>query len=204
MNMNSLENPSLAASLLARRMRTPDVAVLLLLVVGLALTGCSRMSEDAAALRESVMTATGAEWEREVEIGVGALPLTLARAALSFLDLDSEARSALETVRDAHVGVYQGGGARHSASSSAVLTAADEAMSKRGWDRLVTVMDGDELVVVFVPEDLHSPRHVKVCVLVLDGAELVVVAARSNLEPLLELAFDRSARSWRKHVLSSL
>jgi hypothetical protein len=163
---------------------------LMVALLSVGLTGCFRVGSDAQALRDSVMKSTSGNWDEEIEIGVGALTLGLARAGLSFVDVDPEARTVLDAVRGAEVGVYKLRSGRKTMNRSAILAAADKAMDARGWDRVVGVMDGREFVAVFVPKKLSSPRNFKVCVLVLNGGEMVVASARSNLEPLMELAFE--------------
>jgi hypothetical protein len=155
-------------------------------------TGCFKMSNDARALRDSVTRSAGAEWNEEIEIGVGALTLNLARFGLSFVDLDPEARTVLSAARSADVGVYRTRTEPKQKDFALMLANADHAMIARGWDRMVTVMEPRELVAVYVPGNIRSTRDVRVCLVVLNGGELVVASARSNLEPLLEMAFNRS------------
>jgi len=160
------------------------------------LTGCFRVSSDAEALRNGVMQTAGAQWDKEIEIGVGTLTLDLVRVGLAFVDLEPEARAAVRTVRSADVGVYK---LQHSANQldhRALLTAADQAMTKRGWDRVVAVVNERELVAIYVPDSVRSARNVKVCLVTLNNREMVVVSARSNLEPLMEIACNRP--EWRQ------
>ena len=162
-----------------------------LALLSVALTGCFRVSSDVRVLRDSVMNSAAADWNEKIEIGVGALTLNLARAGLAFVDLDAEARTALQSVRGAEVGVYQLRYRHKPLQHSAMLSAADKAMASRGWDRIVGVMSQRELVAIYVRNDVRSARNVKVCLLTLNGREMVVASARSNLEPLMELAFNR-------------
>ncbi|MBI2926809.1 MAG: hypothetical protein HYY24_14025 [Verrucomicrobia bacterium] len=174
----------------ARKAGTP----LLLALAAFGVTGCSNMSRDAEALRDSLMTTAATEWNKEVEIGVGAITLSLARAGLSFVELDADARAALDAVRGAEVGVYHLQRGRQRLDPPALLAAADETMTARGWDRLVIVLGRHGLVAIYVPKEIKSPRHMKVCLAVLNERELVVVSAESNLEPLLEMASRHSER----------
>jgi len=163
-------------------------------LLSLGLTGCFRVSSDAQTLRDSVMKSAGAEWEEKIEFGVGAFTLSLARAGLAFVNLDPEARTVLDAVRGAEIGVYEWHGRRKTLDRSAALSAADRAMGDHGWDRVVGVMDGGEFVAVYVPRKAASARNLKVCVVVLNGREMVVASARSNLEPLMEIAFSHAGR----------
>jgi hypothetical protein len=87
------------------------------------------------------------------------------------------------------VGVYQLASGKPSPNRAVMLAAADSAMAARGWERVVGVMDGHDLVAIYLPGKSISPRRVKCCVMVFDGKELVLVSARGNLEPLLQYAF---------------
>ena len=162
---------------------------LLLLAVGLA--GCFNVSSDTEALRTSLLNSTAGEWEKEVEIGVGALTFGLARTGLEFLVLDPQARSALNTVRGADVGVYWLRQRCKAQDLARMLSSADESMAARGWDRIVLFAKRGELVAVFVPQKIRSERNVKVCVAVLKGQKLVIASARTDLEPILKIALSQ-------------
>ena len=176
------------------RLRLGIACVLALLSVGL--TGCFKVSSDVGALRDSVMKSAAAQWDEKIEIGVGPITLYLARAGLAFVDLDPEARTALHAVRGAEVGVYKLRAGHKELKRAVILSVADKAMARRGWDRIVGVMNQGEFVAIYVPHDARSTRNVRVCLLTLNGEEMVVASARSNLEPLMEMAFKRA--EWRQ------
>jgi hypothetical protein len=150
-----------------------------------------RLSPDGRAVRESIVRAGGASWHKKVEISAGAVSVGLARFGLSFVDqIPREARTALQALKGAEVGVYERSAAGDMGSRSSMLTAADRAMTDRGWERVVGVMDRHDLVLVYVPKDLRSARRTRVCVAVVNERDLVVAVARADLEPLLQLARD--------------
>lgn len=161
-----------------------------LAVLSLVLTGCFKMGSDAEALRNSVVQSAGAQCEKEFELGVGALTLGIARVGLGFIELEPEARAAVDAVRGADVGVYRLRNRPVDLDSSSMLLAADETMTARGWDRVVGVVSGREVVALYVPARLRSERDVQVCLFVLDNRELVVASARTNLKPLFALVAD--------------
>ncbi len=197
---------SLCRSKLARRVTQsglvpqaagwPKLGIALAVALGsLGLTGCFKVSRDVQALRDGVVKAAQVEEPQgRIELGVGALTLNLARAGLAFVDLEPEARTVLHAVRSAEVGVYKFRGRRQRPNYAAVLSAADKTMAGRGWDRVVGVMNRNELVAIYVPAQAHSTRNVKVCVVALNGQEMVIASARSNLETLTALALDRVDR----------
>jgi hypothetical protein len=153
------------------------------------LTGCFKMSSDASALRDTVMKASAGKWDQEIEFGVGALAFKLAHAGLALVDLDPELRAALTAAHSADVGVYRLRDPRKNVDFTAAMSGADKAMTQRGWSRMVTVFKPHEWVAIYVPSDEGSLSDFKVCLVVLNDRELVVAAARSNLQPLMDVAF---------------
>jgi inorganic triphosphatase YgiF len=57
-------------------------------------------------------------------------------------------------------------------------------------------MDRNELVAIYVRKDANSAQTLKACFVTMNHEEMVVASARSNLEPLFELAFNRA--EWRQ------
>jgi hypothetical protein len=164
-----------------------------------------RAGGGAGVLRESLASASGAEWNREIELGVGALPLGLARAVVRFVDVEPEVRAALGAVRGVDVAVYKLARGSRKTEPRQTLSEVDKRMAREGWESLTTVMDGDELVVVYVPKKMRSLRDVRVCVGVLEREELVAVSARANLHALADLGFAQVARHLPRglpHVLA--
>jgi hypothetical protein len=157
-------------------------------VIAVAVLSCFHLSSDTKALRNSLIKSSGVEWRQRIALNVGDLKLSVARAGLSFVHLDAGARAALQSVRGAEVGVYQLPSGAKSPDHATLLAAADAAMTARGWDRVVGVMDGQDLVAVYLPDKIASVRRMKCCLTVLDGQEMVVISARANLEPLLKYA----------------
>lgn len=157
-------------------------------------------SSDTRTLRKELTRASGTDWQQRVGVSVGALTLGLVRAGLTWAPMEPEARAALRTVRGAEVGVYELAQGAARPDRTAMLSAADGVMRGRGWERIVGVLDGGQMVGVYLPADLSTARRVKACVVVLDERQLVVVSARANLEPLLECL--RNQHDWRAEVRS--
>ena len=174
---------------------TLTLGLLLVLLVVVGVTSFVRLGRDARALRNSVMKSVALPCHKKIELGVGSFTLNVARAGLDFVQLDPLARQALQAVRGAEVGIYQLDFTPSLTNRAAMLSCADDAMSRRGWDRLVGVMNRSELVAAYVPKEIRSPNDVKICLVVLNGRDMVVASARSNLEPLVELALNHP--EWR-------
>jgi hypothetical protein len=186
---------------IASHIRTKDASATLVLLTSLSIAfalliymaiGFFRLSSDARALRNSLTGHQDSGWARRIELNVGPLTTALARAGTRYLELDDEPRLALQALRGVEVGIYQARGSHETTDSAELLTAADTAMLGRGWRRVVGVSSSGNLVAVYMPERKINPRDAKLCVAVLSEGNLVVVSARSNLEPLVELALKAS------------
>jgi hypothetical protein len=161
--------------------------LLLIALLGAGVASCFRLSSDARALRDELIKSSGVAWQPEIVLNVGRLTLGAIRAGLSCARLDAGARAALQSVHAAGVGVYQLPAGTPPPNRAAMLAAADSAMTARGWERAVGVIDGRDLVAVYFPNKV-SVHCLKCCVLVFDGKELVLVSAQGNPEPLLDYA----------------
>ena len=102
-----------------------------------------------------------------------------------------ELKAALGALHGAEVGVYNLQDAPCALDYSAVFTATDKCMRRRGWERIVGVARGRQFVAVYMPRNLRTAKRMECCVAVLNERDLVVASARCNLEPLLELATQR-------------
>ena len=163
------------------------VPLLLFIVLAVMVVDCFRLPSEARALRDELITSSGVEWRREIALNANALMLGAIRAGLSCVRLDSGARAAIQSVRSAGVGVYQLPAGTPPPDRAAMLAAADSAMTVRGWERVVGVMDRRDLVAVYLQKEV-SVRHLKCCVMVFDGKEMVLVSAQGNPEPLVNYA----------------
>jgi hypothetical protein len=166
--------------------------LLLLLLVGAGVASFFFLGSDTRALRNGLMKSSGVEWRQQIALNAGCLTLDAVRAGLSHARLDPGARAALQSVRSAEVGVYQLAAGTPTPDHAAMLAAADSAMTGRGWERVVGVMDGHNLVAVYLPEKNISTDNLKCCVLAFDGKEMVLVSVQGNPEPLLRYAFDQA------------
>jgi hypothetical protein len=156
------------------------------------LTSYFRISRETRTLRNSLLRAAPAQWDKTIELSVGALTLTLARAVLDRIDIDlePEARATLQAVRGAEVGIYQRRDRRTRVDASNLLSGADQAMASRGWDRLVGIVHRQQVVGIYTPKTPRPAQQVEVCLLVVDDRQAVVVSARGDLEPLVNIALQ--------------
>lgn len=157
-------------------------------VLAVAVVSVVTLNRDAAALRDEMLDAIDRRAQTRVQISAGPALLATARSVLAFIpDVDAEARLALSSVRRASVGVYELSASPSRTSRAEMLNAAEQTMNRRGWVRAVAVNDGDDLVLVYLPEDAGSGSTQKVCVAVCSDRQLVIVAGTIDAGPLAQL-----------------
>lgn len=180
----------------AQRQKFWLVTCYLLLVLGLfclpllgalGIASYFRLSSETRALRSSVMESLPGHWDKQVAVNVGGFTLGLARFGTSFFHLPPEATAALQCLDGGDVGVYQLRGSSATANYSAMLASADQSMQRRGWERMVGVVEGRQFVAVYLPRNLSATKRIECCVVVLDGHDLVVASAHGKAEALLAL-----------------
>lgn len=148
------------------------------------------VSAETRALRNAVVQGDGATWKKQVEVNVGALPLWVARCVLPFTPAPPEAQQAFSAVRSVEISLHE---LRDSEPDRPrIMREADEKMRKRGWDRVVGVLDRHTAVAVYARPEKSSGGNVNVSVLVLEGKQMVAVTGRADLEPLFELAMAKA------------
>jgi hypothetical protein len=186
---------------IAANSRAPDqprhgAALTFALLLGLVATGaggCSGGLSEAQAVQDALVNGLPGEWQTRIQVSVGPALFGLARAGVALADIEPEARTAIRSVRGCKVSIHQFVGDK--ADRAAMLAGADRTMNERGWERVVGVLDRDELVAVYAPSGELTTRRLPLCVMVFDGRELVVVSALGNAEPLAELAFAELRRA---------
>lgn len=165
---------------------------LLLLLLGAGVASFFHLSSDVRAMRNGLIRSSGVEWRQRIALNAGHLAVYAVRAGLASVRLDPGARAALQSVQTAGVGVYQLTSGVRLPNLAAMLAAADSAMTARGWERIVGVLDGHNLVAVYMPERNVSVRHLRCCVMVFDGKQMVLVSVQGNPELLLTYALNRT------------
>jgi len=193
--MNTPSTPPVIRSSSEYRWLWVLLAVFILLPVALAFGIASyfRVSSDTRALRSGLIKASGAEWRQQFAFNLGGLTCGAVRSGLSFVNLKKEARAAVQTVRGVEVSILRLASGAELPDRATMLNAADSAMSKRGWDRVVGVVDGDDMVAVYVSNKTTSWERLECCVVVFDGDQMIVASARANLQPLLDCVLNEHA-----------
>jgi hypothetical protein len=148
-------------------------------------------------LRDIVLDSSpGADWKEQIEIGVGRFTLALAKlgtaVAARYTDLPVEARVILNSAKGAEVSVYHLESGSMKGDFYKIIAQADKQMEKRGWYRVVGVIEERDLVAVYVRDDADLSRDAQVTVLVLNGRDMVCASARSDVRPLFRLAMEKA------------
>jgi len=169
-------------------LRLPMTAALALA----ALVGCSGGKPDVRTVRQAVIEASGKGWKPQFRVGVGPLSLGLLRATLCFTGIDPEAAAALQALHAADVSLDRRFKHVPQAPSATWLSKADARLQPLGWQRTITVVERDHTVLVYFPTAERPTKDLEVCVVVLEPDQLIVASARSDLQPLLDLAWRHS------------
>ena len=168
--------------------------LIVVLVVGLEILctagvrGYFRLRSDTLALGQGVMSGVTGRWDTRIELHLGWFTTHLLRAASHALKLPPEPRAVFASVNGIEAGLYELRAPGRRSDAAAVFTKADQAMERRGWQRVVGVVQDRELVAVYMPKRAGSSSRVECCVAVFNGRELIVESASGNIEPLLEMA----------------
>jgi len=144
------------------------------------------LGSDAAALREAVMASGDSVLNRQAELRLGWLPLTAMRQGLRWVELDPQARLALDSIRSVEAGVYASA-EEDSADVAGLMAAGDGALRPLGWDRMVGVVHEGDVVRVYSRETPGDPEDLHLCVLVRHEGRLILAAIRCRTGPLLAM-----------------
>ena len=178
--------------------------VLFLMMCAIGVVGMFQLGSEATLLRKTLMSSVAGIWDKKIAIRVGGITTALVRGGSRFFNLPPEPRAALDALHGAEVGVYNLREEPGYVERGPILTRADKAMAARGWDRVVGVVQENNLVAIYMPHKKASAGNIRCCLMVFSGRDLVVVSARGNVEPLLALAekhiepdLKRSLLAWR-------
>jgi hypothetical protein len=145
------------------------------------------LGSSSTALRGAVMESMPGRWHKHFAINVGGVTLALARFGASFTHLPTDAKAALQIVDHGDVGIYELEDRTSSPDYALILKSADKSMQRRGWERIVGVVEGGEFVAVYAPSNQRG-KDITCCVAVLDDRNLVIVSARGKSVPMLDFA----------------
>lgn len=163
-------------------------------LLGIAAASVMTLHRDAAVLRKHVMAATDANWCTKVQFSVPNIVLGAVRTGMSLVHTShakefEDAKIALKAVSGVSVGVYKLDEPRQAEwSREQLFVETDKAMQKRGWTRMVGVVDRRDTVLVYVPQDLDADEPVDICVAVVNGSELVVCSTTVDFDQIVKLA----------------
>jgi hypothetical protein len=162
--------------------RTRRMLVILSLVA-LTSAGCVGSAELSGIRRDLEKQMPGAEFEKNVELSLGPLVLSLARVVTNFIPGAREARPYLRDVSRVQVGVYD---ARVESLEDLRMPKRLQSLLEDGWETAVRVRDDDEAVWILYRPDGETVKEI--FVVVLDDHELVLVKAKGRLEKLIATA----------------
>lgn len=123
----------------------------------------------------------------EVQVNAPPLVFTLARLVSHCVDIETEARSALRTLRNAQVNVYKLSEQPTRRVQLELIERMETHMRELGWTRCLCVLDHHDVVLAHVSDSIRDGDSLEVCVVVLSNRDLVIVGARCDAEALSQL-----------------
>lgn len=157
------------------------------LVVAVKLVGIFFVSAEARDLQVAICEAAEGKPDTHLQFSIGPGILSIGRLAVLMIDdVPPEARQALSAIDRASVGIYQLAQRISPENRGRMLAAADGRLAAKGWERIVTVVDDRDLVLIYMPRDWDDADDLEVCIAVCDGDELVVVSAQARSRPLMK------------------
>ncbi|MCF7764044.1 MAG: hypothetical protein K9N62_10260 [Verrucomicrobia bacterium] len=156
---------------------------------------CLSLRGEARTLRDSLGEPPSLRCQKKIELSIGPGVFGAARLGISFLDVEPEIRAALGSVRALTVGVYELQNRGTPPSKTGLLASADQAMDEHGWERMIVVMNRDELIAIYTPRDTTDTGEIELCLAVVHHHEIVIVSGRADPTPLLEFALDQAEPS---------
>lgn len=144
-----------------------------------------RSGGETRLVRQAILATDPGGWSRQVEFGIGRLPVAAIQMVLGYVPMDPAARTAIESLRRADVAIYERQPGAKKGDNAALALRAREALSRQGWEPVVAVGEAHEAVLVLMPAQTTTLRRFQVCVMVLDDDRLVVASIGANLEPLM-------------------
>lgn len=170
-----------------------------IVVLGAIVYSVFTLDRDAAVLRQKVVAATRADWKTKVQLSAGQLAIGLVRTGFSLVDSKeiADAKLALRAVTSASVGVYERKSKAVGAwSRQQLLVDTDEAMRRRGWVRLIGVVEQKDTVLIYGPADYEATDSIDICLSVVNERDLVVVSATIRPAELAELVEKHAGDQW--------
>lgn len=139
------------------------------------------------ALRSAVIQGHAQDWERTIAFHVGGVAVPVIKTGLRFVDLPEEARLGVSAFEAAEVSIHKGFRSPDPSDLGEILERADFALARRGWNRVVGVVQEKCMVAIYVPNKLRKGGPISVSVLVLNDRDLVVGSIKGNPRPIVEL-----------------
>jgi hypothetical protein len=171
-------------------MKNLRIELIPLCLVLLLATGCFRVGSETRALRDAALDNGISGASEKIEIGVGMFTVGLARMAAKYVEIPPEAHTILSSLKQAECSVYEF--EQRQGSLASILQDADRAMERQDCERLVGVIQENQLVAIYIPKSMKSARNLKASVLVLSDRQLVCATAHADARELIQLAMSKA------------
>lgn len=162
-----------------------------LLLLGFAVVRTLTPGQEVRVVRNEIRDLFKTSFQSRIEISAKPWMVGLARLGLGFAPIEPRAKTAMGAVRGADVGVYRLNSTPVREEFPTLIDTISGHLEKKDWERVVTVLDREEIVLVFSQMNGSDPTDVQVLTVVLNGEELVIVSGRGNLLPLMDLVDEQ-------------
>lgn len=160
------------------------------------LVSCVHVSSTTRALRAVALRDIPDNWQWNISAEIGSIPIYSARLITAFAhNVPPQARIALRALHSAEVSVYSRSSSAPIQSGTRLHADADRVMNRRGWERVVGVVDTENFIVIYTPRSKGEESDSEVTILVISEDKLVVASLNADLRPLLELGLPMVHRT---------
>lgn len=150
-------------------------------------SGCIGVNSGFRSIRNHLLDNMSEGYEREIEFSVGAGGIYLASLFVSFSEEDESVDDLLRQITSVQIGIYKNETGQKAKNDFTILKSLSNKMEEKGWTYIVRSIDDDEMVAVFVNNDI-SDELTQVFVVALEDKELILAEVHGDLGGLIEIA----------------
>lgn len=167
-------------------------SIAVLIVLGAGVISCFQAGTEARELQQELQKqlarVSGSVLREQISVRIGSVILSLARAGLSFAELNPHARLVLRSIRSADVTVCDLDRGACPTDRTVFLATADEVFCSRGWERVASALDDARAVGVYIDRRRNAGSRMTGCVVAFDEEQIVIACLEADFAPLMEYA----------------
>lgn len=151
------------------------------------LTGCFAVDGYFKSMRNKVLRSVDADFDREIEFGVGASGIMFGSMVVSFSDAEHYVDDMMRKIDRVQIGVYKKAGYGRLNMNFKELKRITEELKDNDYKFIVRSVNYDEMVAVMVKNDAGY-RLNEMFIVALSDDELVMTQVFGDLDELIEIA----------------